>query len=79
MARMALNRAIMGVDRIARFPAFSLDIRNCGDSATRSAAEEPIREVSRSVDGANRFVDELRQRLASRSSEIKTLLFPKRT
>jgi hypothetical protein len=74
MARMAVNRAIFRIE-----PKFSASIIRRLDSPARLAADEVIRDMRRSVDEANRFVDELRQQLASQSSEIKMLLFPERT
>jgi hypothetical protein len=65
MANMAANRAIF-----RSLPVFSLDIRRL-DSPARLAAEEVIRGICRQVDEANRFVDELRQQLASQSSEVE--------
>ena len=70
MARMALNRAIIG---LVERPVLSVDIRSLRSPACEEAIRGIRSSILSSIDDANRFTDELRQRLARQSSEIEAL------
>jgi hypothetical protein len=66
MARMALNRAIIG---LVERPVLNIDIRSLSSPACEEAIRGLRSSMRSSIDDANRFADELRQ-LAQRSGEF---------